>query len=150
MAFPRITHGAVPIVDRVLITHGSVITTSNSYGSFGVRREGFIRRVRAEVQDTESVGQPFELSFYETNPEGSDGLDGIHRIATYRVTDTNVGVFPASTDYILDSEEDLYYQLANAAKIGITDTMYYSIKSLAGNATNVKIKIEGQAAGGTG
>jgi hypothetical protein len=148
MAFPRITHGAVPIVDRKTITLGTV-TTSVSYGSFEIRREGFIRRVRAELQPGGS-SQPFELSLYETNPEGSDGTDGVSRIVTYRVTETNVGVFPASDNYILDSEEDIYYQLSNASKVGITDTMYYSIKSLGSTATAGVVQIEVLAAGGTG
>ena len=148
MAFPRETHGAVPIVDRITTTLGTV-TTSVSYGSFSIRREGFIRRVRAELQPG-GTSQPFELSFYETDPEGSDGTDSIKRIATYRVTDTNVGVFPASDNYILDSQEDLYYQLSNVSKAGLTDTMYYSIKSLGSNATAGVIQVEVLAAGGTG
>jgi len=148
MAFPRAIHGAVPIVDRITITLGTV-TTSVSYGSFSTRREGFIRRVRAELQPG-GTSQPFELSLYETDPEGSDGTDSIKRIVTYRVTDTNVGVFPASDNYILDSQEDLYYQLSNASKAALTDTMYYSIKSLGSNASAGVIQVEVLAAGGTG
>ena len=147
MAFPRTTAGAVPIVDRREVTITSSVTTSPTYGTISHRREGLIRRVRAEVSDG-SGGLPFELSLYEKNPEGSDGLDGVHRIATYRVNESNVGVFPTSTDYILDSEEDLYYQLSTASKVDPLDTMYYSIKTLSGTSTSITIVIEVEAAGG--
>tara|TARA_B100000131_G_scaffold320369_1_gene368338 strand:+ start:1688 stop:2137 length:450 start_codon:yes stop_codon:yes gene_type:complete len=147
MSFPRVTNGAVPIVDRRTVTLTSSVTTSATYGSItNFPREGFIRRVRAKVKDG-SGGLPFEISLYETNPEGSDGTDGIHRVATYRVTEPNVGVFPASTDYILDSEEELYYQVADKTS-GTMGTLYYSVKTLTGTANSVELRIEVELAGG--
>ena len=146
MAFPRTTAGAVPIVDRRVVTIDTSVTTSPTYGTIPHRREGFIRRVRVDA-NKDGAGIHFEFSLYEKNPETA-GLDGVHRIATYRVTENNINVFPDSDLCILDSEEDLYYQLSNTSKIDPHDTMYYSIKTLTGNANNITIVVEVEAAGG--
>ena len=106
-------------------------------------------RVRAECKNT-SHGLPFELSFYEKNPEGTDGIDGPHRIVTYRVNEPNVTVFANSTQYTLDSVENIYYSSDSLKKSMAKGFIYYSIKTLSGVATSVEIKIEITVAGSNG
>ncbi len=154
MSFPRTTAGAVPIITRTEYTHdSSTITSSPFYASFSMVREGLIRRIRAMGTKNDGtprgVPLPFELSLYEKNPEGSDGTDGVHRIATYRVHSKNETVFPGTNDWVLDSEEEMYYQLTGLSKTSRVGTLYVSIKGIgSGGINKFVLVLDVQEAGG--
>tara|TARA_B100000427_G_scaffold187900_1_gene156202 strand:- start:114 stop:572 length:459 start_codon:yes stop_codon:yes gene_type:complete len=150
MGFPRTTTGAVSIINREMINLLAVTTTSHIGVATGVPREGFIRRIRATIGDGGT--QPFELHLYEMDPE-DEGTDGVHRIASYRVEEPNVDVFPDSTQYILDSSEEIYYNLAENAATDHTarrGTLYFTIKPIGGMSVLAggKIRLDIEVAGG--